>query len=96
MMAGELTYEETFSVDSFYQQLLFLVFVFLLTIMLNNLLIGLTTSNVEEMTKEARDEKMNFMVDDIFNFYPNNIRKHALERLTTDLTIIIDKKPAER
>ena len=97
MMAGELNYEETFSADSFYQQILFLVFVFLLTIMLNNLVIGMTTSNVEELMKEARDEKLNLMVDDICNFYPKGkTRKYVLDKLTSDLTINVTIKPPER
>ena len=69
MMTGELTYEETFTVDSFIQQVVFIIFVFLLTILLNNLLIGLTTSNVEAMMKEAHNEKTKFMLQDIITFY---------------------------
>ena len=46
MMVGELTYEETFTPDNVIHQLVFLKFVFILTLLLNNLLIGLTTSNV--------------------------------------------------
>ena len=57
MMVGELTYEETFTPDSFTQQMVFMALVFILTILLNNLLIGLTTSNVQELMKEAQKEK---------------------------------------
>ena len=86
MMTGELTYEETFTVDSFIQQVVFIFFVFLLTILLNNLLIGLTTSNVEAMMKEAHNEKTKFMLQDIITFYEK--RPQQLQLQVPDKIII--------
>ena len=56
MMVGELTYDETFSANNNLHQVIFIGFVFTLTILLNNLLIGLTTSNVQDMMKESQRE----------------------------------------
>ena len=57
----------------------------------------MTTNKVEELMKEARDEKLKFMVNDVCNFYPKgDVRNYALDRLTNDLTIEIDTRPVER
>ena len=91
MMTGELTYEETFTVDSFIQQVVFIFFVFLLTILLNNLLIGLTTSNVEAMMKEAHNEKTKFMLQDIISFYEKRPQQLQLQ-VPDNITIHIVPK----
>ena len=91
MMTGELTYEETFTVDSFIHQVVFIIFVFLLTILLNNLLIGLTTSNVEAMMKEAHNEKTKFMLQDIITFY-EKIPQQLQLQVPYEITIYIVPK----
>ena len=73
MMVGELDYENTFTADNFIQQMVFMAFVVIMTIMLNNLLIGLTTSNVHELIREVQREKTLFMLQDIIDYYGVNI-----------------------
>ena len=46
-MVGELTYEENFVDEGILSQTIFLIMVIILTTLLNNLLIGLTTSNAD-------------------------------------------------
>ena len=72
-MVGELDYEDTFTADNFIQQMVFMAFVVIMTIMLNNLLIGLTTSNVHELIREVQREKTLFMLQDIIDYYGVNI-----------------------
>ena len=61
MMVGELTYDENFVQEGLVTQLVFLVMV-ILTTLLNNLLIGLTTSNITELMKKANDETTSAML----------------------------------
>ena len=69
MMVGELNYEDTFTIDKFSEQVIFIGFVFIITIMLNNLLIGMTTSNVQKLMEEANRETTLFMLREIIDFY---------------------------
>ena len=69
MMVGELTYEETFLAEGWMEELVFLVMVIILTTLLNNLLIGLTTSNVSELMEKAKEETTISMLRDILDYY---------------------------
>ena len=57
MMVGELEYAETFGSKSIHREisinLIFFVFVIGVPIIINNLLIGLTVDNVNELTERA-------------------------------------------
>ena len=77
MMVAELTYEETFTLDNVILQLVFLKFVFLWTLLLNNLLIGLTMSNVRE---EPQKENNMFMLKDIIYYCEDAREPNILQR----------------
>ena len=53
MMVGELEYEETFMKHDKLINLIFFIFVIGVPIIINNLLIGLTVDNVNELTERA-------------------------------------------
>ena len=53
MMIGELEYGDTFADENIVIKLVFLFFVFIIPIIINNLLIGLTVSNVSELIVNA-------------------------------------------
>ena len=53
MMVGELEYKETFQKQKWYINLIFFFFVIIIPIIINNLLIGLTVDNVQDLTDHA-------------------------------------------
>ena len=69
MMVGELTYEENFVDEGILSQTIFLIMVIILTTLLNNLLIGLTTSNISDLMKKAKTETTFFMLRDLLDEY---------------------------
>merc|ERR1719273_1860851 len=77
MMVGELTYEENFGNNNGVQQWLFFFMVFSLTVLLNNLLIGLTTQNVNELMEKSKKALTRHMLKQILDSYGEN-RKHKI------------------
>ena len=69
MMVGELTYEENFVDEGILSQTIFLIMVIILTTLLNNLLIGLTTSNISDLMKKGKTETTFFMLRDLLDEY---------------------------
>lgn len=53
MMVGELEYKDTFGPRGFIINAIVFIFVIVIPIVINNLLIGLTVDNVQELTKDA-------------------------------------------
>ena len=52
-MVGELDYKETFGEQNIIINTIVFIFVIVIPIVINNLLIGLTVDNVQELTKDA-------------------------------------------
>ena len=52
-MVGELDYKETFGKQNIIINTIVFIFVIVIPIVINNLLIGLTVDNVQELTKDA-------------------------------------------
>ena len=50
-------------------QTVFLIMVVILTTLLNNLLVGLTTSNISELMKKAEAETTSFMLRELLEEY---------------------------
>ena len=54
MMVGELEYQDTFPEQSWIVLILFLFFVGVVPVIINNLLIGLTVDNIQDLLKNAQ------------------------------------------
>ena len=60
MMVGELEFDDTFGEQDFFRNMLFFVFALAVTIVISNLLIGLTVSDVAELLEKAKMDGMEF------------------------------------
>ena len=75
MMTGELEFGDTFTIDSSKEkddstvtlQLVFILFVFLITIIIANLIIGLTVSEIDVLYSEARAIRLEKMVRQVIH-----------------------------
>ena len=72
MMIGEVEYSDTFAWDtwqhSFVINILFVFFVFIVPVVINNLIIGLTVSDTNEVLKEAETHSLKKKMADIIEF----------------------------
>ena len=53
MMVGELEYADTFGEKNIITNIIVFLFIIVIPIVMNNLLIGLTVDNVQDLTKDA-------------------------------------------
>ena len=67
MMTGELDFGDTFGDKDKYRQLLLAVFVISVTIVISNLLVGLTVSDVAQLLEQAKMDGMEFKLEQIVN-----------------------------
>ena len=67
MMTGELDFGDTFGDKDKYRQLLLAIFVISVTIVISNLLVGLTVSDVAQLLEQAKMDGMEFKLEQIVN-----------------------------
>ena len=65
MMVGELEFGDTFGDKDFFRNMLFFVFALAVTVVISNLLIGLTVSDVAELLEKAKMDGMEFKLEEI-------------------------------
>ena len=65
MMIGELDFGDTFGDKDFFRNMLFFAFALAVTVVISNLLIGLTVSDVAELLEKAKMEGMEFKLKQI-------------------------------
>merc|ERR1719430_1106570 len=65
MMIGELDFGDTFGDKDFFRNMLFFAFALVVTVVISNLLIGLTVSDVAELLEKAKMEGMEFKLKQI-------------------------------
>merc|ERR1711915_465759 len=94
MMIGEMEYEDTFGDKSFSINLVFLIFVFFIPIIINNLLIGLTVSNVTELIRIANSKSLETKIRKIAAIENSNIMKMLYSK-SRKLTETVLKKEQE-
>merc|ERR1719228_1750233 len=66
-MTGELDFGDTFGDKDKYRQLLLAIFVISVTIVISNLLVGLTVSDVAQLLEQAKMDGMEFKLEQISN-----------------------------
>ena len=65
MMTGELEFGDTFGDKDFFRNILFFVFALAVTVVISNLLVGLTVSDVAELLENAKMDGMEFKLEQI-------------------------------
>ena len=65
MMTGELEFGDTFGDKDFFRNILFFVFTLAVTVVISNLLVGLTVSDVVELLENAKMDGMEFKLGEI-------------------------------
>ena len=83
MMIGEVEYGDTFADKNIAINLVFLFFVFIVPIIINNLLIGLTVSNVSELILNANVKSLESKIRTIAQFEKNFVMTRIFKNLSS-------------
>ena len=75
MMVGELEYADTFAEKTLWINIIFFIFVIFIPIIINNLLIGLTVDNVQELTEHATQKSLESKISHISNIDKSFLKK---------------------
>ena len=83
MMIGEVEYGDTFAKKNLFINIFFLLFVFIINIMITNLLIGLTVSNVTNLIANAQVTSLEFKVRTITQMENTFVMKTLLKHFNS-------------
>ena len=83
MMIGEVEYGDTFADKNIVINLVFLFFVFIVPIIINNLLIGLTVSNVSELILNANVKSLESKIRTIAQFEKSFVMTRIFKNLSS-------------
>ena len=82
MMVGELEYADTFGEKNIITNIIVFLFIIVIPIVMNNLLIGLTVDNVQDLTKDALLKGLEWKIKAISAIDKSFLRKvHILYKL---------------
>ena len=89
MMTGELEFGDTFGDKDFFRNILFFVFTLAVTVVISNLLVGLTVSDVAELLENAKMDGMEFKLEEITQMDNSWIMKWLSRMLPRNMSHMI-------